>query len=612
MKIKVQITAILLVLSAITAMAQTSFTLNTPRNQVEGTRFTITFSLKNASGHATEPKAPELAGCKLLYNQAGVSTMQSYQVINGVASSSTTTEYTFSYRAEKAGTVTVPAVTVTVDGKEYTSRATSFTILPPDKSASQSAGQGGGGNGATMSRRQTSSDFNVGKNDVLIRVILSRNSVYEQEPVECTIKLYTKYNISSFTPKTQPNFDGCLIEDLTVPAYLDEREHYNGENYYVAVLKRCLLYPQRSGALALNSGQYDLTVQRQVIINDWPFPRSVIEEKNITVNSNAATINVTPLPQPAPAGFNGAVGHFSIDSRLVGTSFKTNEAATLLYTITGTGNIKYLQEPAIDFPSEFEVYTPRSESDTHVSGANMTGKMTVEYTFVPQSVGKFTIGEDSFVYFDPTKRDYTTLTTPAYAIDVKQGANVTASSTGTDKQDITSKNTDIHHIKLGDKAPRRDRNYIALAGWYWPAYLVLFGAAVLIVVLYRRSAAAASDTRGRKLARANKVARRRLRMAGSFLKAKNYEKFYEELLRAIWGYLGDKLSLPASQLTRDNISAMLSDYGASPELIDNLINVIDNCEMARYTPQLSADDADAVYDRAGAIINQMESIKRKS
>ncbi len=592
-------------------VAQTpSFDVVQPRNVVEGNRFSLTFSLQNASGNITPPKAPVLDGCTVLYGPA-TSTMQSYQVVNGVATSSASTDYTFTYRADKAGTVTVPAVSITADGKHLSSRQTSFTILPPDKSQQNSQAYGGGSAQAPQHGRQQSGDFNVGKDDVIVRIILSRSQAYEQEALECTIKLYTKYNISSFMPKTQPSFDGFLIEDLNVQAYLGEREHYNGSNYYTAVLKRCLLYPQRNGKLTINSGQYDLTVIRQMVINDWPFPRTVEQEHNIQVNSNSASVNVLPLPQPQPAGFNGAVGHFSIDSRIVGNNFRTNESATMIYTISGTGNIKYLKEPAIDFPSEFELYSPRIENNARVSGNNMTGTMTAEYTFVPQSVGKFKIGADQFVYFDPAKKDYVTLTTPEYEIDVKQGVSAPSSSgSSTDKQDIKAKNTDILHIKLGDKNPQKQHSFIINSWWYWTLYIILALALAGTIMVTARNVKAAADTTGRKLARANKVAKKRLKIAGDQLRQQQYDKFYEELLKAIWGYLSDKLSLPASQLSRDNIATILKEYGASSELIDKLMSVIDECEMSRYTPQLSSEQAETVFNQASTVINDMESIKR--
>lgn len=599
----------ILTLAITAAVAQTSFDVQTPRNVEEGNRFSLTFSLKNGDD-ATAPQAPQLEGCTMLYGPA-TSTMQSYQVVNGRASSSTSTDYTFTYRADKAGNVVIPPVTISAGGKKYTSRQVSFTILPPSRQ--QQPGAGGASSGSTTRRNQAQaagSDFHVGSNDVIVRIIMSRNQAYEQEAIECTIKLYTKYSISSFMVKTQPSFDGFLIEDLNVQSYLGEREHYNGDNYYTAVLKRCLLYPQKSGKLTINSGQYDVTVQRQVLINDWPFPRTIVEDKDIEVNSNSASIQINPLPQPQPDGFSGAVGKFSIDSRLVGNSFKTNEAATLIYTVKGTGNIKYIHEPTIDFPSEFELYTPRSESDARVAGNNMTGTMTVEYTFVPQSVGKFKIGADEFVYFDPSTKEYVTLTTPSYDIDVKQGAVVPSSGGGNSKQEILSKNTDIHHIKLGDKYPRKSHSYIVKSGWYWPMYVVMAVVLAVIIYLYAKSAREAANVTGRRLAQANKVARKRLKAARTFLNSHQYEKFYEELLKAIWGYFGDKLAIPASQLSRDNIASMLADYGAPEQLGTDLIAVLDECEMARYTPQQSPDQAETVFNQASSVINRMEGIKQ--
>ncbi|MDE7407407.1 MAG: BatD family protein, partial [Muribaculaceae bacterium] len=323
-----------------------------------------------------------------------------------------------------------------------------------------------------------------------------------------------------------------------------------------------------------------------------------------------ASIDVTPLPQPQPAGFNGAVGRFNIDSRLVGNSFRTNEAATLIYTITGTGNIKYLKEPEIDFPSEFELYTPRTDSNTRVSGNNMTGSMTIEYTFVPQSVGDFNIGANTFVYFDPSKKEYVTLHTSPYDIKVQQGASV-SSSVNSAQQDITAKNTDILHIKLGDKNPAKTHSYTIYSAWYWIVIILAAIALVGIVMLNARAIKASADEQGRKTARAGKEAKKRLKAAGTALHRGSYDEFYAELLKALMGYLGDKLGLPASQLSRDNVDAALSERGIGSDILDSLHQVIDECEMARYTPQSSPEKAEAVYNNATAIINQMESVKLK-
>ncbi len=598
---------LLLIFATLAAQADVTFTVVPPRQVIEGNRFAVTFRLQNAEGSSLN--APQINGCTLLYGPS-TSTMQSYQVVNGKATSTSSVDYTYTYRADKAGTFTIGPASIVADGKTYRTKETKFTVLPADQ-----APQAGGGS-SQRQRAQVddittqTSDKQVGKDDVFVRIILSKSSAYEQEAIECTIKLYTKYQISSFMATTQPSFDGFLIDEVNIQASLNEMEHYNGQNYMTAVLKKCIIFPQKSGKLTINSGRYDLTVVQYERVNMGFFGTSRPIEKKIQVNSNSASVNILPLPQPQPDGFNGAVGNFTIDSKLNGSNFRTNEAASLTYTIRGTGNIKYLKEPVIDFPTEFEQYTPKTDISSHVSGNNVTGEMTVEYTFVPQSVGKFEIGADHFVYFNPATKKYVTLTTPNYKIDVAKGVGSPSSST-VEKQGITAKNTDILHIKLGDKHLQQEHTLVVLTWWYWGIYVLLLAILIAAIAIGAQRARLNADVTGRKVARANKVARRRLRAAAAAMKAHQSEKFHEEMLRAIWGYLSDKLSIPASQLTRENVAAELESYGASKELSDKLIEVLDECEMARYTPTQSDSRMEELYQQASEAMDALASIKRK-
>lgn len=584
-------------------LAEVSFTVIPPRQVIAGNKFNVTFRLKNGDG--TGLKAPQIDGCTLLYGPS-TSTMQSYQMINGNTTSSTTVDYSYIYKAEKEGTYTIGAASINVEGKTYTTQPAKFTVLPADKAQ----------NGNNRSSDVRVDDYNtqtpdkqVSDNDVFVRIILSRSQAYEQEAIVCTIKLYTKYSISTFMPTTQPSFDGFLIEEVDLQPELNQMEHYNGQNYMTAILKKCIIFPQKSGKLTINSGKYDITVVQYERISMGFFGGTRPVEKNIKVSSNSASININPLPLPQPDGFTGAVGKFTIDSKLSGSSFRTNEAASLVYTINGTGNIKYIKEPIIDFPSEFEQYTPKTDIKASVTGANMSGTMTVEYTFIPQSVGKFTIGADKFVYFDPSSRQYVTLTTPSYSLDVAKGVNTPSVANNINKQDVKVKNTDILHIKLGEKHPQKEHSYIVYSAWYWLVYIGLFLALAFVVYLYGKHTKAAADIRGRKLAKANRTAQKRLKTAKSFMDKHANDKFYEELLRAMWGYLSDKLSIPASQLSRDNISNELVAYGAPEILAETFINVLDECEMARYTPEQSNEQVENIYLRASEAINNLESVK---
>lgn len=336
----------LLILSAILvtvmASAQASFTVIPPRQVIAGNKFAVTFRISNGDGSGL--KVPQINGCRYIYGPS-TSTMQSYQFINGRQSSSRTTDYTYTYAAEKAGTYTIGAASVIIDGKRYTTKPVSFKVLPADKSR--------GSSGVRVDDYSTqSSDRAVSSNDVFVRIILSRTRVYEQEAVECTIKLYTKYQISSFMATTQPNFNGFLIQELDIQPSLNDIDTYNGQNYMTAILKKCIIFPQKSGRLTINSGKYDISVVQHDRMGGFFGGYRPVERK-IKVSSNSASVMVDALPQPQPTGFSGAVGQFSVQSDLKGNSFRTNEAASLIYTIKGTGNIKYLKEPTIDFPSEF-------------------------------------------------------------------------------------------------------------------------------------------------------------------------------------------------------------------------------------------------------------------
>ena len=597
---------------AVIAAAQTSVEVSLPRNVAVGDRFSLTVTVNNPEGRVADFKAPNLPGCTFL-GGPGVSTSSYTSIINGRTQSSKSTGYSFTYHADKEGTVKVPQVDVNVDGKNYSTNPGQFTVLPASQSRRNQ--QGGWGQPAPSQRQQqqqdasgrNSSDFQVGANELFMRVALSNNNIYEQQAVECSIKLYSiNGQVSALAASSIPTFDGCLIEVIGMPSTLDwHSETINGRTYYVATVYRALLYPQRSGDISLSGGEYNVQVYRQMLVQDFFSARPVMQEKEVTLKPQASTLHVRALPEPRPANFSGAVGRFTASSRLVGSKFKTNEASSLIYTVEGTGNIKFLTEPTIDFPSEFEVYDPHVESNTRVSGSNMTGTQTIEYTFVPQSVGKFNIGSHEFVYFDPSKGQYVTESVPGFEIDVERGAEVSNSAVVA-KSDIQAKNTDIHHIKPGADSPSRPVTYLTQSVIYWLVYpLLIILASVLLWLAFKRRGV---DVRERRLNRAGKVARKRLAGAGKLLNARKYEAFYAELLRAMQTYLGDKFMIPASQLNRDNIIKALNERGAQQETVSEVIRIIDECEMARYTPNLTPENADKIFISARDCINNIEKL----
>lgn len=420
----------------------------------------------------------------------------------------------------------------------------------------------------------------------------------------CTIKLYTKYGIDKFLPTRQPEFDGFIIQELDLQPTLNNREEYNGQIYMTAVLKQCIIFPQKSGKLTINSGDYDITVVQYDQVNMGYLTVSSPTRKDIKVTSNSASIEIKPLPQPQPDGFTGAVGTFKASRRLIGNNFRTGEAASLVYTISGTGNIKYLKEPDVEFPSEFEVYTPKTDFQGGVKGADVTGTTTIDFTFQPRSVGEFTIGADRFVYFDPQTTSYKTIDLPAISLKAGQGDEST-------RDIISSDMTDIHPVKQGAR-PSGEQSLTVHSWLFWSFWLLMLLALTVILIYWDRHRKLSADVVRVRASKAMKMARRRLKTASESLRQDRDENFYSDILSAIWGYVSDKLAIRQSQLSRDNIRQELSSLGASDELIDRTIALIDDTEMARYTPGDTHARNEELLRRAGTVISELDRVAKSS
>lgn len=601
---KLIFTLAVLAITAVANAADVSFSVDYPRQVVQGNKFQISFSLRNAEGNGF--KAPEVGGCKLLYGPSKSSSYSS-QWVNGVSSSSSSEEYTMVYRADQAGKYTVGSATVSVGGKQYSTKPFTIEILPPDRSAQQGNNRGSQSVQIDNANTQTAGK-QVSSKDLFVRIILSKSNVYEQEAVVCTIKLYTKYQISQFIANIQPSYNGFLIEELPVSPNLNEIEHVNGENYMVAELKKCILFPQQSGKLTITSGTYDVTVvQYEQFRTPFGIMRQPVE-KQLQVKSNTSSVNILALPEPKPASFNGAVGNFTVSTEIKPQVLKTYEAATYSYIIRGSGNIKYLKSPTIGFPSQFDVYDPQNNINAKPSGNTVSGTVTIDYTFIPQFVGKYEIPGTEFTYFNPATRKYETLTTQKYDLTVAKGSGAASQAP---KGGIEQKNRDILHIKTGDLHLKQEHSYAVEGFGYWLWYIVPLLLLAAVLFYYRKALKARSDMQLMRTKRANKVAQKRLRAAKQWMRAGDKNKFYAEVLTALWGYLSDKIQIPVSELNKENISAELTNYGATDEVIAAVIEVLNNCEFAQYAPELSGNDMESIYSAAADAMDKLENTKRK-
>lgn len=601
--------AILLVIATITGLAQSpSFSVRAPGQVVEGDNFTVTFRVSNGQSQLSRANAPQIKNCTLIYGP-GVSTMESYSYTNGKMESSRIVDYTFTYRADKAGTVTVPTLTIKEGSKSMSSNKVSITILPPGKNQQrrqQPAPVFDDDDDEPVHSRPGAA-ANISANDIAVTVTMSKSHVYENEAVIASIRVYTKHDITSFRATTLPSFDGFLSEELPVNEQ-PHLERFRGDNYYTVLVKKCLLYPQKSGKLTINSGRYDVTLQTYELVSNGFFATQRPVTKNITTNSNQVTVVVSPLPEPRPMGFNGAVGtNFSLSEKLEPSLLRTNEAATYTLTVKGTGNIKYLSAPDLDFGTNVEEYDPETDTDTKFNGTDLTGTFTATYTFVPQSEGSLHMEQTPFVYFNPATGKYVTLQIPEINQKIVKGS---ASATTVVGNTESKTMDDIRYINpIDSNSLFKEHNRVFNTLLYFLCYLIVVLALIGAAVIYRRNLKLSADVIGRKTARANNVAGKRLKAAKTYLNNHNTDKFHEALASAIWGYLSDRLAIPASALTRDNISDKMALAGYPENLINDTISVLDDCEMARFTPDGGNANAAELYNAAASVINNIHSFK---
>ncbi len=596
----------LMIISVMSLCAKVSFQLVPRQNVVSGTNFPISLRLTVENEDIDEismPKAPELKGCRLLSGPNATTSQMQQTIINGKSSTYAVIDLVCYYRAGNPGKVKIPSVTLHLGGKSYSSGEGSFEILPPDATSSAQGSAGSQASGVGGSSESSARDF-------FVRVIFSKSSVYEQEGVIAITKLY-RPNDRKFAlqleavPKT-PVYEGFLSDDLNTNPE-GQIENYNGKNYITYELARVLLFPQKSGKLKVQSGTYTLRIQEQVgLIRMHGFATPRYEEYSYTTPLVNGVLDVKALPEPRPADFIGAVGDYSLSYKLVPDQLRTNESATYSLTFKGTGNVKYLTTPTVQFPATFDKYTAKSDIKTNVRGQTYTGSYTVEYPIVPQEVGDYEIPSQTFSYFNLANHRYEQLNVPAIPVDVARGAAVASS---VEQKTVDTSMQDILHIHALSQKPDVLGAPVFFTGWYWCLWTAVALALILSIVFYRHHLKLAADVTGRRVARANRVASKRFKTASRFMKAHQDDRFYEELARALKGYLGDKLGMAPSQLISDTISEKLMAKGVQTEAIDSVLRVLDECEMARFTPTQSDSAMHELYNQASAAIKSNEDSK---
>ena len=589
-----------------------SFVGTSEKVVVTGQQFRVNYTLTTGGETGKDIRLPDTKDFDNVFGPTLSNTSQYTSIINGKSSSQNTYVYTYILSAKSEGTFSVPSASIKIGNSEYKSNEIQVKVLPPDKAADAATA-----NSTQQSGGQVSAQASA--NDVFVRVNISKNSVYENEGFLVTFKLYTLVDITGFdgAPKF-PEYEGFIAQEIDMPSNAQLMpENYNGRNYRSVVLKQTVLYPQRSGKITIPAGKLDVvarvrTQQRQRSFFDDFF--DMTQDVKRTLTSSPVTIDVKPLPEGKPASFSGAVGDYKMTSSITTNQLKTNDAVTIKVAISGTGNIKLVKNPNIVFPNDFDAMDPVVANNTKVSQSGVSGTRTIEYNAIPRYAGDFTIPKAEFSYFDLKSGTYKTLTTDEYKLHVEQGP--AGSGTGaavvnaTNKEDIRFLGKDIRYIKTSSANFHKGDFFFGTFG-YLLFYLI---PALLFLVLfwvYRKQVAQNANIALMRTKKANKVASKRLKTADKYLKENKTEQFYDEILKAVWGYLSDKLNIPVSALTKDNVDANLIKYGASESLIRDFRDILDTAEFARFAPAQESGKMDELYHETVQAIGKMENTIKK-
>lgn len=603
------LTTLLMVTLASVRAEELTFTADAPSAVVMGETFRLSYTI-NTHG-ARGFRVGDIADFDIL-SGPNQSSSSNISIINGVRTSSKKLTFTCILRPKREGTFTIPAATVTVDGELLTSKELTVKVLPQDQRSTQQSGAQQGRGTASSQTGQISND------DLFIVASVNKKKVYEQEAVLLTYKIYTTVNLTNVSGK-MPDLKGFHTQEMEMPKGNREfeLEHYNGRNYRTIVWSQYVLFPQQSGQLEIPSITFEGTVAQRVQSYD-PFDAffnggSSYVNVQREIRTPKLTVDVSPLPSGRPVSYYGGVGSFNMTSTISTTELKENEAVTLKLVISGTGNMKLIKTPEVKFPADFEVYDPKVDNKFTLKTGGLSGNKVIEYLAIPRHGGEYTIPSVEFAYFDVKSGAYKTLSTPEYTLNVAKGDGTSSSAPVgyVSKEELRLLGQDIRYIQLGETKyqPKGKCFYGTMGYWLW--YIIPFLTFVALVVIYRKQALESANVAKQKTKKASKVATRRLKVAKKKMREDDKAGFYDEVLKALWGYLGDKLNMPVSELSKDNISAKLIDCGVSEELIQECLSLVGECEFARYAPSLSDSRVEEVYAKVDALMDKLENaIKR--
>ena len=541
----------------------------------------------------------------------------SIQIINGKKSSSHQTTFTYILIPKSTGTFQIPAATATLSGNRISSNQASIQVVSDGASSSQSSGQNSGGK-SSSGQASTSGSGDISSDNLFMRLSLSRSEVVVGEPITATLKIYQRANIVGFENAKLPTFNGFWSQETYVPDNIEfKRESLDDKIYNTAVLRTYVLIPQKSGVITIDPSELVCVIN--VKVNNSTsgslfdqFFQDDYRQIRKRVTTPAVKVKVNPLPAGQPASFGGGVGNFGISARLTTDNLKTHDAASLIITVSGRGNVALLEEPKVNFPPDFEVYDTKTTENTDKSTGGTSGSKSFEYPFIPRSHGDFTIDPVEYSYYDVNAGKYVTLRTEPLHIKVAKGkggdsAPATTVNSGVERKDVKSLADDIRFIFTGKPNLSGSGSFFVGSAFFWILLAMMIIGAVVVYLAFRKVAAMRADVAGTKNRRATKMAQKRLKLAGEYLDKNLYTAFYEELHKALIGFVSDKLNMDMSEISKDNIASALTEGGVGEEQTKAFTDLLDACEFARYSPDGGNEAMRSHYDAALNVITSIDS-----
>lgn len=586
-----------------------SFKASAPSVVELGEHFRLAYSV-NKRGN--DPQIPTFEGFDLLMGPS-TSSSSSFSMVNGQVTQSQAFTYTYVLQGVKEGVYQIPPATITIDGKQYKSNALKIEVV-------KGSGNQGGGQAARQGNHlpQSGTSGEVNDENLFLKVDVNRKSLYIGENLVATIKVYSRVDLANLERPKFPAFDGFLAEEIPTPERIElTRETYDGKVYQVGIIRKMLLFPQHAGEITIEPFELECIVRERVTGSRSFFDDFFQNYRDVSVKrkSRPVRIDVKELPsEDKPLGFSGMVGNVVMATSLSTDTVKANEAITYKVTVKGTGNLKLLPAPSISFPHDFEVYDPKINKDIKTTATGMSGTVTFEYLLLPRYAGEYKIPAVQLSYFDPSTGSYKMLGGKEYDIHVLKGAE--KAGEGSDnvvrsfkKEDVKFLGEDIRYLKSGNLNLHAKGVQFFMTPLYLAAFLIPFILFIIGALLNRRRIKANADLVRVKNKTANKMAGKRMKLAASAMKGGNTELFYDEVLKALWGYVSYKLNIDKSELNRDNITDILTRKGVEVALQHEFMNILDECEFARYAPGINpTEKMDHVYREGISVITKLDKV----